>query len=213
MLNGASPTGFNNAAATLEFRLTTGQFDISDAKLLVNDEPVQVATLPDLVTASNILQDGRNDMALTAYDTLGRPIWFYATLWAGSSSSTVDVRDDTGNLYLAPVVITAYLGDAPQIYQNVSTNTGTAQLSNVPDRTVVLEAQTPDQLYYGVSNIFGSSTTIVLNPFYNASSVSNNDLSLGTAEGWVYGGATPVTIIPHIDITINNTRAVRSWRT
>ena len=189
----------------LKWTLNGADFDtewLADFVLTVNGYRVPTSSLTadaHTLTAGITLADGRNDVSLKAYDTVGRPLYYHATLWAGSYSFTVRLVNPDGTTFTTQTNVVAALSDDPSVTEQAITTTGTVTFTNFPGRTILIKARGLGN-EIGTAGIVGyqGSTTIKMVGFNAPSTVSNNDFSLGTA-GWVIGPGTPVWIIPHTE--------------
>jgi len=201
-LVGASPDTFNSRTGGLRFSLAGAELDgtaPADFILTINGSRVATAALtvePHLLTANVTLANGRNDISLKAYDTVGRPLYHKATLWAGSSTLRVNLINANGSPFLQQATVVAALSDDPAVTAQAITSTGTVTLLNVPARTILVKAKGIGN-EIGTAGVIGSIgvVTIKMAGFNAPSTVDNNDFSLGTA-GWNTGSA-PVAIVPH----------------
>lgn len=202
-LEGVTETGLNSADAGLKFLLKTSTFstDPTEIKLTINEKPVDPAVLQ--VTSEQILvpvklDDGRNDIVFKAYDSVGRPVYMQKTIWAGSHQLVVAIVDSNGAPVTGNVDVKLTLSDAPEIAETLKISGGQATFSNVPDRTVIVEARSSDNSS-GTAGAVGSDGTVNLQvlKFNQSDSVDNNDFSQGLA-GYVYG-SSPVTLVPHVE--------------
>jgi hypothetical protein len=199
-LVGGSATTFNSTNG-LRFSLTGAQFDLTAADVVLTINGGQVApgaiVLADHQLTANItLANGRNQISLKAYDTMGRPLYFNGTLWAGNSTLSVRLVNPDGSAFLPQAAVTVTLSDDQSVVAQASAINGVATFANMPARTILIKAK-------GASNETGSagvigtsgSVTVKMIGFKPASTINNNDFSLGTA-GWDTGSA-PVSIVAH----------------
>lgn len=200
-LVGVSANNFNNLSAPLQFSLSGTEFlqDLSEVKLTINGNPVsdtKLAVEPNLITATSVLVEGKNNISLSAVDVIGRPLYFSATLWAGSRTLTVDIVNQYGVKILDPVQICARLSDDQSVCAQISTSSGTAVFQNLPGRTILIQA-TSTENRLGYIGVIGSQgyARVPITGFNAPSPIENNDFGLGT-QGWNIGTA-PVTIVPH----------------
>src|SRR5436190_8494356 len=201
-LVGASPDTFNTQTGGLRFSLAGAEVDAStpdDFILTINGSRVgssQLTIQPHLLTANATLLNGRNTIALKAYDTVGRPLYLNTTLWAGSSSLRVNLINPDGSPFLQQANVTVALSDDSSVTAQATTTSGSALFSNVPVRTVLIKAKGINN-EIGAAGVIGSvgQVTIKMTGFNAPSSVDNNDFSQGTA-GWTTGSA-PVFIVQH----------------
>lgn len=204
-LVGASPDTYVNRTGGLHFSLTGAEFDptVTDVKLTINNVLVPAGSLviePHLLTANITLANGRNDVALKAYDAFGRSLYYSATLWAGSANLQVNLVNPDGTAFTQQTNVIASLSDDPTVAAQGVTTTGTITFTNVPARTILVKAK-------GIGNEIGTAgvigtqgvVTIKMAGFNPPSPIANNDLSLGAA-GWDIAPGSPVSIVPHKEI-------------
>jgi hypothetical protein len=194
-------TGTFNSSNGLRFSLTGADFDATaeDVVLRVNGNQVPAGALSitaHLLTANIALNNGRNDVSLKAYDTVGRPLYFNGTLWAGSSTLTVQLVNANGTAFTQQATVVATLSDDQSVTAQATTTNGVVSFPNMPARTILLKARGVNN-ETGTAGVIGTSGSVVVKliGFKAPSSISNNDFSLGTA-GWDVGTA-PVSIVPH----------------
>lgn len=203
-LVGASPDRFVARSGGLRFSLVGTEFDPNknDITLKINGSRVSASQLvvePNLLTANVTLADGKNTISLKAYDTIGRPLYYNATLWAGSSTLRVNLVNANGTTFTQQANVIAALSDDPGVTAQGITTTGTITFTNVPARTILVKAT-------GIGNEFGTAgivgnqgvVTIKMLGFNPPSTIKNNDISLGTA-GWVIAPGSPVSVVPHTE--------------
>lgn len=202
-LEGVTDTGLNPSESTLKFVLKTSTFanDPKEIKLTINEKPVDPAVLqltPSQILVPVKLNDGRNEIAFKAYDSVGRPVYMHKTVWAGSNQLAVAIVDSSGVPLIGDVDVKLKLSDAPEIVETLKISGGQATFSNVPGRTVIVEAQSPDNSS-GTAGAVGSDGTVKLQvfKFNQPDPVDNNDFSQGLT-GYVYG-SSPVTLVPHTE--------------
>jgi hypothetical protein len=165
-LVGASPEGFNSRTAPLRFRLVGAKFDVenvADFSLTINGDAVATHLLAvdaHLLTANVGLADGRNDIALKAYDTVGRPLYFQRTLWAGSATLQVKLVNPDGSPFLQSATVAAVLSD-DEVAQQARTTTGTAVFKYVPSRTILVKAQGAGN-QTGTAGVIGSQGVVTI---------------------------------------------------
>jgi len=128
-------------------------------------------------------------------DSDGNALSAEATVWAGSS--TLQITVSGGGTSTATV--SARLGDDPSVTQTVATVNNQATLINVPARTVLLTASTPDNRY-ATAAITGDAGTVTLNlqAFNNPVTTINNDFSQGVT-GWLPSDPAVIQLVPHVE--------------
>lgn len=205
VLMGAAPDTYVSRTDGLRFSLAGAEFDatLADITLNINGAAVPAGSLviePQLLTANVTLADGRNDVSLQAYDTVGRPLYYKATLWAGSATLQVNLVNPNGTAFTEQANVIASLSDDPAVGAEGVTTTGSITFTNIPTRTILIKAK-------GIGNQFGTAgfigtqgiVTINMVGFKPPSAIDNNNLSLG-ASGWEIVPGSPVSIIPHTEI-------------
>lgn len=202
-LSSVSESGFNAVSAPLTFDLTGDEFfdDPAQVSLTVNGRKIpsgSITVAPSRITATSALTEGRNVIQFAGVDTIGRPLYHTATVWAGYTSLRVDVVDAGGAPVTDAVTVRVTLTDDQDVYAESTTSTGTAVFGNLPARTVLVKA-TASGNRLGTVGLFAGDgyTRVRLLGFGTPSTVDNNDFSQGTA-GWNIGTA-PVVIGPHVE--------------
>lgn len=187
LLDGSTTT-FNRRSAPLQFSLTGAEFSLDPTEIVLSINGVGVPsgnlTITDHVLSANTpLLDGRNEVSLKAYDTVGRPLYFNGTLWAGAATLRVDLVNPNGTPFLQEATIVAALSDDPSVVARMTTAAGTALFRNMPARTVLVKAQ-------GIGNETGSAGVIgtqgtvqvTMIGFRTPSPIADNDLRTGTTS-------------------------------
>ncbi len=205
-LLGASPDTFVSRTGGLRFSLNGAEFDPVPAETILTINGVRVSAsqlvfAPNLLTANVTLANGKNVISLKAYDTIGRPLYYSATLWAGSATLRVNLINPNGTAFTQQANVVAALSDDPGVTAQGITTTGTITFTNVPSRTILVKAKGINN-EIGTAGVVGgtvSTVTIKMIGFNAPSDIDNNDLSLGTA-GWVIAPGSPVWIVPHKEV-------------
>ncbi|MCA9126087.1 MAG: tandem-95 repeat protein [Planctomycetales bacterium] len=202
-LDGVSESTFNSTAAPLRFKLEGAQFlqDLDQISLRINGLPIAPAQLlvtSDTVVASSALVEGKNEVALIAVDTLGRPLYLRKSLWAGSATLRVELVDEIGMPFLEETTVEARLSDDPSVAVVNSTSIGFLEIQNAPFRTLLIKA-TASGNRTGYAGEIGTKGTLQVRlvGFEESSPIENNDFSLGTL-GWNVGDS-PVQVLPHVE--------------
>ncbi len=204
-LVGVSPDTFVSRTGALRFSLTGADFDATaaDVTLTINGARVSADRFtidPHLLTANVTLADGRNDLSFKAYDTVGRPLYYKTTLWAGSSVLRVNLVNADGTPFTQQASVVAALSDDPAITAEATTTAGSVTFSNVPVRTILVKVKGINN-EIGTAGVIGSQgvVTIKMKGFNPPSTVDNNDISLGT-DGWVIAPGSAVSVVPHQEV-------------
>ena len=202
-LVGVSAEGFNSTSAPLVFEISSGTFypGLDQVSLTVNGQAVSESRLAldsSRITATGVLSEGRNAIALSAFDFEGRPLYLNTTIVAGSRTLTVNLLDKSGAPMTQAVVVQARLADDQAFSIQADINTGQIVFNNVPDRTILIQGNSEDGRQ-GLIGVTGNQGTVNLKlvGFNSASSIDNNAFSQGTL-GWDIGSA-PVEIVPHVE--------------
>ncbi len=202
-LAGASETGFAAAGAALTFRLSCPTLSTRPNSMAVydNDTPLALSGLvstANSVTLPGGLTAGRHDLLFVASDVYGAVIRKRAIVWAGSTSIPVEVLDEAG-APVANATVKLALADDAKVGATLITNaSGQGTFANLPDRSYNIVATASGNRIGSKPHSFVDGTAVVrLRGFKPASTIDNNDFSLGT-QGWEVGTA-PVAIIPHVE--------------
>lgn len=201
-IEGAEIDAFNPREGTLRFRLEGAQFhaDPNEVVILINgvaapSQSVQLSS--DEIITDYVFQDGRNDVSLIALDQDELALELDATFWAGSQSLEVKVVDEDGAPFDG-AAINVQLVDDRAVMAHGTTVAGSALISNVPGRTVLVTA-TADDGRIATLAVLGSAGLVQMQllGFHEPSDVDNNDFALGL-EGWIVGDAL-VRTIAHVE--------------
>lgn len=197
-ITGVSLTTFNPLTNSLTFTIDCATFaEESDALLmLLNDEPIDItsATATD-ITVTGVFTEGRNHVVLLAEDASGRAVAAETTFWAGANTLTVTVQDSDGNP-VPNVEVKVALGDDKTVNASGTGANGVVTFTNLPDRTVFVDAYGPNNTFVAGSTTGGSGELLLtVRGFDPPSPIDNNDFDQGT-DGWNIGNA-PVVIIAH----------------
>lgn len=190
-----SPVQFKASGAALST-------DLSRYSVYVNRSIVDEANLRidgDLLTVAAALQDGANDVSVSAPDAEGAPVEADASIWAGTASVQGKVVDEPGNPVAGATVVAA-LTDDPTVTATTTTDSaGRYVLGNFPKRTVMVNAT-------GTGNLSGTTTSvagtdfpdIVFWSFGIPVTTPNLDFSRGT-EGWINRSGPPPTLEDYVE--------------
>jgi len=203
-LDGASPTAFNRPGVAFSFALScpTLAAGADTVAVYLNGDPVPFSALtlaPDRVTVNSGLASGRNEVMLAAQDTFGYMIEAHAVLWAGTFSIPVLVLNETGAAEPGATVV-ARMADDPAVHATLTADaSGRGTFVNLPNRSYNLNATASgNRLATLPISVFDGTGVLRLKGLQPASTVDNNDFSLGTTAGWNVGSA-PVAIVPHVE--------------
>ncbi|HLX64570.1 MAG TPA: hypothetical protein VKX17_25075 [Planctomycetota bacterium] len=159
----------------------------------------QIQFTENQIAISTTLFSDMTVFNVSATDLFGLTVAGTGTVWSGSFVLTVNVVDQQGQA-VKGALVTATLGDDHSIMgQGTSDAAGNVVFENLPDRTILLMASVPgtDKVGTNANNGGAGTITVVILDFNTASTVVNNDISLGTS-GWDTG-TSPVTVIPHTE--------------
>jgi hypothetical protein len=178
--------------------------------VLINGTPLpvdDVATASATIHISSALHDGRNDIAVYSQDAAGGLLSGAWTVWVGSHTLDVLVLDAHGTP-IPGAAVKAILGDDVGISQTAMTSaSGVAVFTNVPDRTLLLEAQSPSgELGAAADAGDAQFVTVTLKAFNEAGATVPNDAA--AANDRTKSAANPnllVTTTGEGPITISRT--------
>jgi hypothetical protein len=206
VLEGATVSGFNTAGSPITFRLSCPNLKIGSDSVIVydNGQPVPFAALSltaDTVTVTTGVSgsgSGRHELNLLAQDIFGYTIEARYVVWAGQFSIPVLVLDENG-VPAAGVEVTAKLSDDPTVSATLVTDgSGRGVFPNLPNRSYnIIAKASGNRIATRPASVFDGTVVLSLKDFKPASTIDNNDFSLGTA-GWDVGTA-PVAIVDHIE--------------
>lgn len=203
-LSGVLTDRFNPLSAPLVFTLPVDDSwnDDNAAVSLKINETVQPASKLSIagnrLTASGVLVNGRNSIDLAATDTLGRPVSYTGSVWAGSNTIRVYVADFAGNLVTGDVTVRITAVDDQATWIEAHTTTGIVDFPNLAPTTLMYEALASGNRVGSIGGMGTDPYAIVyVRPFDAASTVNNNDFSQGGA-GWNLGNA-PVALLQHVE--------------
>ncbi|MFO1030485.1 MAG: hypothetical protein U1F60_05375 [Planctomycetota bacterium] len=211
-LVGLASEAFNPTSAVVRLELDGASFDPAGLgfELTVNGVAVPLPLqdlLPNELTFSLQLADGRNDLACRAYDSIGRPLHFSGTYWCGDNTLTAQIVDGAGQPILASVDLVCSLSDDATVAVTTTTTSGSATIGNLPSRTVVLAARTADNRAGAGGGIATDGTVLVrVLGFEPPSPIANNDLAAGLA-GWKTSAGS-ASIVAHQEGTTVSLQAV-----
>ena len=199
-LSGVSEKDFNPSSSNIGLGISGSTFttDPTTVQIFLNGIQVpadSVQITPTLITFAADFFDDKNELSFFGFDAEGRIVHKAATLWAGSFTLNVSIKDEN-NQPASGALVTARLGDDKEVKATATSVSGSVSFQNLPNRTIVLEASASGNRIASVATT-GSAffEELKLKGFNAPSPIDNNDLSQGTA-GWDIGTA-PVQIIPH----------------
>ena len=214
------PSKFNEAGLSICFDLTNGFTIAQDSASLVitNDGDSisvtafeyntllgQLCTEPGVVTT-----DGKMDLELRADTTSGEGIELLTSVVAGSSTVTVNLLADNGDVFTGIARVSAQSADigSVQAVADMTDGSGYVVLTNIPSRTLIVNAKGGGNEvgFAGVvpsSPGSSSSIDVFMTTFKAPSDIANNNFSQGTV-GWLLpndligaGGLEKVSIVAH----------------
>jgi len=194
ILQEVSETTFNPISSIVRFKVNGASLSMNRDSLGVfrNNLPVQAETiqLSDTeVKVTSMLVEGKNDLFLVSSDSNGGLIEKEVTLWAGSNFITGRILDENGQP-IDGAVIVAKLGDDQNISATaISSSGGNFQFINIPNRTIILEAEASDNRFVSAA-IRGDQGVVQLQlKGLNEPHPSNNDNFIDLSK-WDIGTAT-----------------------
>ena len=202
-LIGISETSFNSTTGTLVLDLTGATFlnDPSRQYLTINGSPQNMANAtiePNRISIPLFLPEALIQVEFLGTDTKELPVAGNFAFWAGSRLLPVTVVDPSG-IPVSGAKVEVVLADDNEVKVSGLTDAnGIITFTNIIPRTLVVTATAANNLFATAGVVgLGTALTIQLKGFEPASTINNNDFSLGL-EGWNVG-TSPVTIIPHTE--------------
>ncbi|GAA1853554.1 hypothetical protein [Myceligenerans crystallogenes] len=203
LLSGVSESRPNPTGATLRWTLTGTTFapDAVDHRVWINDSPVPAARFlvsETEVAVASALTAGRNVIRYEGYDSADRHLYHEAVIWAGSSSVEVNLVSEDGLPFTGTADVRLAFADNHSIGANQSWTGTTLTFPDLPNRTFVVTATTPDNLTGGSGGLAGSRLTVRMAPIGDPSPIDNNDFSLGL-DGWSFTGTGTAYTVDHTE--------------
>lgn len=201
-VTGINRNGLNPSSVTAHLELVGTAFsNLQSYEVTLNGSPVAFAPPTSEGTTLDVplsLIEGKNVLRIVATESAGRPIYVNEVLYSGGNTLSVNLKDGTGTPITQATSVTLSLSDDPTVRQTVTTSSGVATFTDVPARTVVVQATSSSNLS-GVAGDVGNigSLDLTMTGVGAASSIANNDFSAGIA-GWDVGTA-PATIVDHVE--------------
>jgi hypothetical protein len=148
VVSGVSPERFNPTYGTAFFRASGAYFpaDPRDVAVIIGDRQLPAGNLSvtrRIVSASYVMPPGPNTMTLRAWDASGQVLTGEVRIWAGNLTLEVMIVDELGNP-AGEGELTARLSAAPSVGATVAVQEGRAEIVNLPDEDILLEASHPD---------------------------------------------------------------------
>ncbi|TIL87507.1 MAG: hypothetical protein E5Y73_25190 [Mesorhizobium sp.] len=206
-LVGIDSNSFAPLGQPLAFDVSGASIDAGPGLLVYRNDvlidPSHYSVSPDgtRLTITEPLVEGSNHIEVYATDKQGFQLAADQVLWAGGNSLTVLVVDESGQPVAGATVVAKLTEDQSIMASGTTNPDGNVVFSNLPNRNISIESTLGD-LFGSLGTLGGSGTTaLILSDFDMASSVDNNDFSLGL-EGWNIGSA-PVSLIPHVEPSAN----------
>jgi hypothetical protein len=202
-IDGLDTKTFYPRSRSLSFTLAGAEFDrtAGDVHVTINGNSVPSAQLSisgDRIETSAYLVDGRNEVRLKAYDTVGRPLFLQETVWAGSAALSVTLVNPDGTPYRKQATVTVSLSDDPSVTATIVAEAGSASFPVVPNRTILVKARGEGNDLGFVGRVGPGSATIRMGGLNQPSAIKNLDFSQGT-EGWLWSPFAQVSLIPHLE--------------
>ena len=149
------------------------------------------------ITATEVLIPHRNVIHLVSADSGGRSLHFHETIWAGTNTLQVNLRNPDDTPFLEQATVRVSLPDDQEVYAETTTDTGVAEFANVPRTTIFVQA-TASENRMGTAGGIGyvGTLTMTLTGLNSPTTVNNNDFSQGT-DGWNVTTAPSVQVVPH----------------
>ncbi|WP_377476449.1 MAG: calcium-binding protein [Microcoleus anatoxicus] len=198
-LSGVSETTVNPVNSSIKFNVSDGSFSTNPVNFLVfkNQELIPQSALEiseNSISIPSGLTEGRNDIDIYVKDNQSLRLLTDATLWAGSRTLNVTIRDKNGQP-VSDTIVKAKLGDNQDVLAEAKTSgDGRVSFPNLPNRTIVLDALGSEGRFASAAATGNAGAVVLtLKGFDAPSLINNNDLSLGK-DGWNIGNA-PVSLL------------------
>lgn len=199
--NSANEGGFNPQSLSLQFNITESEFSLNPDGYYfeLNGTPFfpsNVSVIANQLSFSVVLANGVNELFFMGVDSADLMLSKSVTLLGGGASLFVNVVDEGG----APIdgaTVKLTLSDLPEIFEEKQSVSGSVSFSHVPNRTMIITAQTSDNKFGSTAEVGGGFVTLTLKGFNPPSPIANNDISQGTL-GWDIGTSS-VQVIPHVE--------------
>lgn len=161
---GFSEKQFVPRSGTMNCTVTGAEIsqEIADVNVLINDVTADTESLQisrNSVRVDYTLEDGVNEVVVTALDTEGRLLRADRLIWAGDNELTVDVVNEN----YEPVhgaVIAVTLVDDKTARASATTTAGTARLHNLPGEDLYVEAQLGKSR--GAATVAGTAGSVMI---------------------------------------------------
>ena len=213
---GLTPNGFNPLVEEFQFMLSGAEFG-EVSTILVGGELIDpslytVDATKRIITVNYKLKDGENKVYLKAFDTFSRPNFFMETYWAGSTNLVVNlVNWENEQPVNTAVTVVAFLPEAQHVIAQQTTSSGSIILSNVPKRTLIVEATGAD----GSSGSAGGDpligTMVIWMKGLSEPGDSNLDFANNNLDGWkLDGDESSASIVPHAESYDNDRRKMET---
>ena len=194
---------FQPLDAEITFTIENATFSIESNKkveIFRNGTQLIAAGIVDenKIKFTNILENGRNEILVSAYDSLGKIISGSATIWAGNNSLSIVPNASSGVTLTPPYNTKVFL--ANEI--DVTTSFDALNPGNLPKETLIVVVEDAFKNIGTIivpENKINSNIAITLFPPTESIALGNNNFSSGL-EGWKVMGGTP-SIVPHVEST------------
>ena len=149
-LSGISPARFNPTHGTVFFTVSGAYFpaDPRDVAVIIDDRQLPVSDLSvsrRIVSASYVAAPGANTVTLRAWHASGQVLTSTETVWTGDLTLDIDVTDALGRPLDSGEVV-ASLSRDPSVSSTVQIREGRAEVVNLPDADIRIEAKHPSGL-------------------------------------------------------------------
>lgn len=212
-ITGAKTATFNPLTTPVGFTITGDRFSraAGDVQVTLNGSVVPAARITvtaTRITLQGVLREGRNVVEAKAYGASGAPLFFGTTVWAGSRTLRVAIVDDAGKPVRSPVSVKALLGDDQSVFSAATSKAGVVVLTNVPDRTILLQAVAGSRLgFLGVTGAAGTAT-VRLQSFNPGKPAAATALQAAAAAGMIAAPVAPAAAAAGEPSTIVYARSI-----
>lgn len=214
-LTGVSVDAFNATSSTIVFSLNAASYATNPEEIKVYHQGWPVPDTDITISANQItlaprLMAGRNEIILVANDTDGKLLYEEYILWAGNRTLYGYVVDENYQAVPDANVVVKLGDDQAVAAQTIASANGQFIFTNLPARTVILEAEAAEQRIGSVAaNGAEGYVYLPTRGFYEPSPIVNNDFSQGLA-GWETG-SSQVWLVPHEKESQVQTLSIQSF--
>jgi hypothetical protein len=202
LFEGLAPTQFNAPVEEVIVIIKNDKFDNKkEVTFKINNvliEQSQLEMNATRIIAPMSLLDGLHSINFTATSIRGKALALNEAIWVGSNKLQVNLVAGL-KPFLKKSNVSLTLGDDFSVTTSVSTSTGVANFTNLPDRTLLALARGSNN-QVGSNAVVGGTTPSIdidMDAFNSPSNIDNNDFKNGTL-GWIIpADINTVSVLPH----------------